>query len=686
MIQMTLGRPCGILALAFLVAISIGAQEAPRAPRPDQFRFERQVRVTGNGPCRLEVDVPLLAGARPIGGFGDRVPNGLEDLRLYDADGREVPYLLVWPRATSVDRFTARVLPIQATKESSGFEADFGQPRLIERLQLEGLTPPFVKKARVEASGDRTRWTIVQEVSVFHLPAERVEQTSVALAPGDYRFVRVTWDDSASARLPLPSHVLGEFTNLAADTPELIVTTYVQRRPSEPGLSRYRIRLPAARLPVSALDLHVADRDVLRDARVLEGQLQDSEVAPVTIGKAELVRRSGVPPDPLRVQIGRPTQAALDLVISDHDNPPLDVRRVSAVLRSLPVIYFETQDARPLVARFGQEGVAAPHYDLEARRASVRIAAAGAATWGERRDLAPAQAPANDPEFGRSGAPLDLSAFRYSRDIAAAERGLAALALDESALAHARYPGFSDLRIVDGNGRQVPYLLERLDEPRSTVVGVAEVTGSPRALASRLPAKGKHSLYRLDLPFANLPAGKLVMSTRARVFERPLSLLAIRTENDPARRSAVDQLAHATWRHTDPDSAPSRVSLDIPTMRDREVWLIVDEGDNEPLPLGEVSLLLPAWQVRFFHPGDGPLRLVYGSQSAASPRYDLSLLRTSLLGAPANEVAASAESSHATDADAQRQMAGWIFWTALIVAVVVLLALVALLVRKTTPA
>ena len=44
----------------------------------------------------------------------------------------------------------------------------------------------------------------------------------------------------------------------------------IAQRPSEPGRSRFRLTLPAARLPIVALELTVGGGHLSRDASVLE--------------------------------------------------------------------------------------------------------------------------------------------------------------------------------------------------------------------------------------------------------------------------------------------------------------------------------------------------------------------------------------------------------------------------------
>ena len=97
-----------------------------------------------------------------------------------------------------------------ARRRRSGFEVDLGQAITIDRFRIDGLPPPFLKRVRLEGSGDRARWTLlVDEGTVFDLPDERLRQTELTFTPGSYRYLRVTWDDTRSGRLPRPRVLVG---------------------------------------------------------------------------------------------------------------------------------------------------------------------------------------------------------------------------------------------------------------------------------------------------------------------------------------------------------------------------------------------------------------------------------------------------------------------------------------------
>jgi hypothetical protein len=274
-----------------------------------------------------------------------------------------------------------------------------------------------------------------------------------------------------------------------------------------------------------------------------------------------------------------------------------------------------------------------------------------------------------------AGAPIDASTFRCGRTVPPGPAGLVALRLDAHVLAFSN--ALADVRLVGGDGRQVPYLVERLAAP--LVVQLGPLEAAPDALPAGARKVGE-SLYRLRLPYPTLPAGRIAVATTVRVFERPARLLRVRAGQGRRAEPAVDTLATTVWRHARPESEPPRLTLDVPGHAGDELVLALDEGDNSPLPLGAPTLYLPAARLRFVRSGDGPLTLVYGRPGLGAPRYDLALLAPRVLGAPAMEMEpgqVDERPSRAAGPGTGRAL----FWGALALAVVLLLGLVVRLLR-----
>jgi hypothetical protein len=658
--------------------------QAPASPAP---RYERPIVVAAPGPQRLAIDATLLAGGAPFsivrrGRVQERLvaEGGLSDLRLAAADGREVPYLLVYPTVREPEWRGAAVLRIAATAKTSGFEADLGGVHDVNGIDLRDLPGPFMKRFSLEASADREHWTLViPEGTLFDVPERHLRRTDAGFAPGAYRYLRVTWDDTHSGRVPLPTSVFIRLATADAPPAPLVAPLRFERRASEPGRSRYHVTLPGTRLPITALRLEAGGTYLFRSVVVTEPRLAAWQAAPVTIGEGLLVRdqSSGTA---LRVPIEQPRQAELDVLVEDGDNPPLDLRAVAAEFAELPWIYLDAPGA--LVARYGDVTLSRPSYDLEAARSTLQIDALPEARWGAPSAQTQAAPPPRIDVAALTGAPLDVSSFRYAREIAGGTSELVALPLDAAVLAHSTGPGreFADVRIVDGSGRQVPRLTERRPEP--LLIPLRAEPAAPAAVELQPTPRLHRSVYHVVLPYAALPDARLVMATTAPVFQRHITIGYERPPDRAHRDPWFLAVGSVDWSHSQGSPNTLTLPLSTPMPDATQLTLVIDEGDNSALPIASVQLLLPSYRLRFVRPAS-TARLVYGSASIDVPRYDLALLAPAVLGAPVAEVSMSPE-AETTAAAEERLISPRMFWLILAAAVVALLGVLATLLRKTT--
>jgi hypothetical protein len=474
----------------------------------------------------------------------------------------------------------------------------------------------------------------------------------------------------------------------AAPAAPLTAPVELERRPSEPGKTRYHLRLPGSHLPLVALDLTVGGGYVLRRAVVTESRLSNGRMAPVITG-ATILRRivqGDLSATALRIPIAKPDEPELDLTIDDGDNPALDLKGVTAIFDEQPWIYFESKGGE-LVARYGDARLGPPRYDIEAVRESIRIEKVADATWGVPRARGPADASASGmAPMPTGGAPIDARLFRYVRAIPTGDAGLIALPLDAAALAHSSGPrtDFADLRVIDASERQVPYVVERRDEPLELPI-VLEPREAPPTGAHQ---SGAISYYRVRLPFPNLPAAQLVLTTSARVFERIAGLSVERPADARHRDPWLSQIATARWAHAEQSRPAPALTLTLSPVDATEMLLVVSEGDNSRLPITAARLLLPSYRIRLFRDDRAALRMVYGRSDLGPPSYDLAILAPQVLGVSAREVRPAVEEAGAavhTDLIASALVSPRVFWSVLVVAVIALVVLLMRLLKQEPP-
>lgn len=407
----------------------------------------------------------------------------------------------------------------------------------------------------------------------------------------------------------------------------------------------------------------MANGEVFRPASVYAQRLEQGQIVPVLLGTSTLKRaeRFGGVASDLAVPVSRPGEVDLELVVDDGNNPPLALTGIEARLAPLPWIWFEAAGGNVTV-RYGNTRLEPPTYDVEASRSSIARSLPPLAKWGS--DARPSATEAGETETIASfrGAPVNRADFRYNRTIAAAPAGVARLLLDADVLARSRQ--IADVRLVDAQNRQIPYIVEDLAAPLTVELKVPART-----------ADGASSRYAFELPYDTLPpATRLVIATTTKVFERNVTL---RATGDDRRGREPYALGTETWRNSQPDLTAPPLQFELASNDSRHVELVVSEGDNAPLPIATATLELPSVALRFYNSGPA-LTLLYGNARATTPQYDLALLAPRVLGEPARDLQLDAPTAAA--AGEESSLDTKIFWIALAVVTLVLLVVLARLI------
>jgi len=111
---------------------------------PNEWRYKQSFDVPARGLVRINVPAATLDAAQP----------GLEDLRIIDATGNQVPYLI--ERLVSESESTTRLAEFRSTIENGATHLNLktGTNVPIIGVSLETPATQFMKAADVEASND----------------------------------------------------------------------------------------------------------------------------------------------------------------------------------------------------------------------------------------------------------------------------------------------------------------------------------------------------------------------------------------------------------------------------------------------------------------------------------------------------------------------------------------------------
>jgi hypothetical protein len=355
------------------------------------------------------------------------------------------------------------------------------------------------------------------------------------------------------------------------------------------------------------------------------------------------------------------------VLIRNEDSPPLSIDTVRADRRLVRLIFFANQPGQYSLLS-GNTQCAAPRYDLSALNGKLRKATA--------TDVVPSALVPNPnykpPEalagVTLTGAQIDVAKWKFRKLLPFTQTGAQQVELDPELLAHSQ-PEQRDIRIVSGE-YQLPFLFERTSLSRPI---------SLSAEAANDPKKPAISRWSLKLPQPGVPITRLVCTSSSPLFHRLMRLWEEVT--DERGDKFVSELGRATWDQT-PNSPKRDLVIELNAHpKSDTLFLETDNGDNPAIELRDFGGYYPATRVVFKSTPDPaqPVWLYYGNLDATAPRYDLTLVATELLKAERGTVTAGAEENLSPKPSFVGQtLTGstrYIFWGALALVVIVLLAI-----------
>jgi hypothetical protein len=263
------------------------------------------------------------------------------------------------------------------------------------------------------------------------------------------------------------------------------------------------------------------------------------------------------------------------------------------------------------------------------------------------------------------------------------------LTLAPADLAHLR-ADLGDLRLVDADRRQVPYVLE----PRAAA---ARVTLDATAATAR-PAGTTTSAWTLTPPAAEagpdtpartgLPLADLELTFAEPFFDRQATLLVPDPRGPHGLQAIWQGTLRASRRERAAAAAPQSIALQ--DLRPPRLQLEVRDGDNAALTLARAEAVV--WVPRLtFKAGAGAYRLLLGHREATAPTYDLDALRQDVLAYSAIPIDRQALSPIAANPDyapgtpllvARRLERGPVLWTVLGLSIVALIWLTRVILKR----
>jgi len=640
------------------VALAIsGAAQTAVTFDPNEWRNTQTLEVPARGLVRVNVPVATLDAAQP----------GLEDLRVIDSTRNQVPYLM--ERLLPGPESTIRPTEFHSTIENGVTHLNLrtGTSAPISGVRLETPATQFMKAADVEGSNDGTTWTkLAGGDSLFQFPTGAAK-LRVSLPEGEWQFLRITIDDLGSSPVPFTG---AQLYKARTPAPAETVAVTVKSRDESPGTTRLALDLGAANMTLGSLRIDTNESVFTRAVTLAVPEVGDDGIRERNIADGVIYRVNVNGKNEARLEVPLESQIQtrqLLVLIRNEDSPPISIDGVRADRRLVRLTFFANQPGQYSLLS-GNTQCAAPRYDLSALGGKLRNATA--------MDVIPS-ALAPNPNYKPpealaavtlTGAQIDISKWKFRKPVPLTQNAVQQIELDPELLARSQ-PDQRDIRIVRGE-YQVPFLFERTSLSRPI---------SLNASATNDPKNPALSRWSLKLPQPGVPITRVVCTSSSPLFHRQMRLWEEVT-HERGDKFAVE-LGRATWDQT--PNSPKRdlvLELNAQAKSDR-LFLETDNGDNPVIELRDFRGYYPITRVVFKATPDPaqPVWLYYGNPDATAPRYDLTLVAGELLKAERSTVAAGAEENLSPKSSFVGQtLTGstrYIFWGALALVVIVLLAI-----------
>ena len=647
-----LHRFCAIVALTIVVAA-----QTCLAFDPNEWRNTQTLEVPAKGLVRVNVPAPTLDAAQP----------GLEDLRIVDSKGNQVPYLIERLLPDAESKIRPADFRSTIANGATNLNLRTGSRAPLVGVSLETPATRFMKAVDIEGSNDGTTWTkLAGGDSLFRLP-DGAAKLRVSFPEGAWEFLRVTIDDLGSPPVPFTGADLHKARTTAPAEP-LPIT--IKSRDESPGATRLALDLGAANLTLGSLRIESNEPVFTRTVTLAVPEFGNDGIRERNIADAVIYRVNMNGKNEAHLEIPLESEIhtrELLVLIQNEDSPPISIDSVRADRRLVRLTFFANQPGQYSLLS-GNTQCTAPRYDLSALSGRLRNASA--------TDVVPSALVPNPnykpPEalaaLTLTGAQIDIAKWKFRKPLPLSQSGVQQVELGPELLARSQ-PDQRDIRIVRGE-YQLPFIFERTSLSRSIDLNAA---------AANDPKKPAFSRWSLKLPQTGLPIARLVCTSSSPLFHRQMRLWEEVT--DERGDKFASELGRATWDQT-PNSPKRDLVIELNARPQSDtLFLETDNGDNPAIDLRNFRSYYPVTRVVFKATPDPaqPVWLYYGNPDTTTPRYDLTLVAGELLKAERSTVAAGPEENLSSKPSfVGETLAGstrYIFWGALALVVIVLLAI-----------
>ena len=281
-------RRLGTAALRsrWLCFVALLGSLAVHAALPAEWQHTQEFDVAAPGLIKISLPVETLDAARPA----------LEDLRLCDGAGNDLPFLIARPMPSPKTVQSAKSFQVSLNAAATVITLETGLAQSLDGVTLETPAANFIKAVRVEGSADGQNWQRLAQGQPIFRQLSGARQLDVSFPAGEWRWLRLTVDDQRSQPVPFTGARVHAADSEA--TPIELQTASIAERNENPGETRLTLNLGAANLDVASVKIETDEPLFTRAVTLAVPEVAEDSIREQTVGQGVIYRVAieGQPP------------------------------------------------------------------------------------------------------------------------------------------------------------------------------------------------------------------------------------------------------------------------------------------------------------------------------------------------------------------------------------------------------
>ena len=319
------------IPMKWLCGFVLGWCFCANATLPSDWPHEQRFDVAAPGLVKFGLPAETLNAARPA----------LEDLRLFDDGGNEVPFFIERPAPVAKIVRPAKSFQVSLNANTTVVTMETGLAQPLDGVALETPAGGFIKAVRVEGSPDGQRWqTLATGQPIFREPSG-ASQLRVAMPTNKWAWLRLTVDDARTQ--PVPFTGARVFAAAAETTPVEVQPAAITDRNENPGETRLTLNLGAANLVVVSVRIETDEPLFTRAVTLAVPVVSEDAVREQTIGQGWIYRIAidgqKTSENLFATLESRVPSRELILIIKNGDSPPLAITGVRVERRPVNLVF-----------------------------------------------------------------------------------------------------------------------------------------------------------------------------------------------------------------------------------------------------------------------------------------------------------------------------------------------------------